>query len=500
MLEITLPEENPRLNELQRSLLSAQHGPGTVPNESVLSGHSARNRAQVVHPGGSVVAGSIGRGSIGRLSRFSTTAGDTLSRKAHVISLIANTALLLGKSYVYWKSQSMAVLASLIDSAVDMVAQGVLMVANRIVTDRRDEQNVRYPAGRSKLESIGVVACAFVMVMAAAQVIQSAVNELLGAPRLLDVGLLNMCIMASTTVVKLGLWAWCKEVFRKTHNVTVEAVAQDNLNDVLTNAVALGSALAAASIAPLWVVDPIGAILLSLFIIGSWVSTAIEQVEMIIGRSADAEFLDVVREMAETHDPGALLDCMRAYHFGPKFLVEVEIVMAEDTLLRDSHDCGIMLQHKIESLPEVERCFVHIDYQQREVDDHDPKARCAPPLIACESACCAYAAMRTRTCTCTCTRTCTCTCTCTCAQVPVEYKTQLSSSMPPLTPKTPEGAAPKHAGGDGTGLYSTEGLYSTTAAAAAARLETQISGGGLPPPAVAQGDPPAVAQDDTSGV
>ena len=94
MLEITLPEENPRLNELQRSLLSAQHGPGTVPNESVLSGHSARNRAQVVHPGGSVVAGSIGRGSIGRLSRFSTTAGDTLSRKAHVISLIANTCLL----------------------------------------------------------------------------------------------------------------------------------------------------------------------------------------------------------------------------------------------------------------------------------------------------------------------------------------------------------------------------------------------------------------------
>jgi len=66
----------------------------------------------------------------------------------------------------------------------------------------------------------------------------------------------------------------CKEVFRKTQNVTVEAVAQDNLNDVLTNAVAIASALAAASVAPLWVVDPIGAILLSLFIIGSWVHAA----------------------------------------------------------------------------------------------------------------------------------------------------------------------------------------------------------------------------------
>ena len=50
------------------------------------------------------------------------------------------------------------------------------------------------------------------------------------------------------------------------------------------------------------------------------------------------------------------------------------MVMPEDTPLRVSHDCGISLQHRIESLPQVERCFVHIDYQQREVDDHDPKA------------------------------------------------------------------------------------------------------------------------------
>ena len=46
---------------------------------------------------------------------------------------------------------------------------------------------------------------------------------------------------------------------------------QDNLNDVLTNSLAIASALAAASLAPLWVVDPIAAILLSLFIIWSWV-------------------------------------------------------------------------------------------------------------------------------------------------------------------------------------------------------------------------------------
>jgi len=253
---------------------------------------------------------------------------------------------------------------------------------------------VRYPAGRSKLESISVVACALVMGMAAAQVIQGAANELISAARdgtgqVLHVSGWDISIMLTTVVVKLALWAWCKAVYAQTSNVTVEAVAQDNLNDVLTNAAAIVSACIASITTFLWVVDPIGAIVLSLYIIWNWLATAVEQVEMIIGRSADAEFLDVVREMAETHDPSAMLDCVRAYHFGPKFLVELEIVMGEDTPLRDSHDCGIMLQHKVEALPEVERCFVHIDYQQREVDDHDP-------------------------------------------QVPVEYKTLAAATLPPL--------------------------------------------------------------------
>ena len=65
------------------------------------------------------------------------------------------------------------------------------------------------------------------------------------------------------------------------------------------------------------------------------------------------------------------VDELRAYHFGPRFLVEVEVVMDEQTPLRESHDCGILLQHKIEALPAVERCFVHIDYQHRDGNDHD---------------------------------------------------------------------------------------------------------------------------------
>ena len=51
-------------------------------------------------------------------------------------------------------------------------------------------------------------------------------------------------------------------------------------------------------------------------------------------------------------------------------LVELEVVLPRDTLLYESHDLGMELQYEIESREEVERCFVHIDYESRPYDEH----------------------------------------------------------------------------------------------------------------------------------
>ena len=100
--------------------------------------------------------------------------------------------------------------------------------------------------------------------------------------------------------------------------------------------------------------------------------TAKEQLDSLVGRGADPDFLERLRYLAASHDERAQLDIVRAYHFGPKFLVEIEIVMDPMTPLHASHDVGIALQHRIEQEEEVERCFVHVDYLCRDVDDHDP--------------------------------------------------------------------------------------------------------------------------------
>ncbi|CAF3989924.1 unnamed protein product, partial [Rotaria magnacalcarata] len=57
------------------------------------------------------------------------------------------------------------------------------------------------------------------------------------------------------------------------------------------------------------------------------------------------------------------IDTVRAFYFGTSFLVEVDIVLREDMMLKQAHDIGESLQKKIEELPEVERAFVHLDHE-----------------------------------------------------------------------------------------------------------------------------------------
>ena len=65
-----------------------------------------------------------------------------------------------------------------------------------------------------------------------------------------------------------------------------------------------------------------------------------------------------------THSPLIThIDTVRAYHSGPRMIVEVDIVMDSEETLRATHDVAEELQTKLESLPDVERAYVHVDYE-----------------------------------------------------------------------------------------------------------------------------------------
>lgn len=72
-----------------------------------------------------------------------------------------------------------------------------------------------------------------------------------------------------------------------------------------------------------------------------------------------------------THSPLInAIDTVRAYTSGPRLVVEVDIVMEDSASLRATHDVAEELQMKLESLPDVERAYVHVDYETTHKPEH----------------------------------------------------------------------------------------------------------------------------------
>lgn len=61
---------------------------------------------------------------------------------------------------------------------------------------------------------------------------------------------------------------------------------------------------------------------------------------------------------------------LKAYYASDKLNVEVDLVVDEKISLRDSHDVGESLQYIIESVPTVDRAFVHLDYDEWNLPSH----------------------------------------------------------------------------------------------------------------------------------
>jgi len=286
-----------------------------------------------------------------------------------------NVALTIAKIIAVVSSGSMSALASAADSLLDLVSGAVLYLTNRAM---RRADTYKYPEGKARLEPLGVIIFAVVMGMSSLQIVLEAVRRLVAIASdgpTLELDAATIAILASTILLKLIAFFLCKWIGARHASSSVDAYAQDHRNDVFTNTIGVAAILLAAwQPGKLAILDPIGAILIALWIMASWMSTAKEQMDKLTGLVAPPDLVARLTNIVFCHDGRVQkVDTCRAYHFGERFLVEVEIVMLPETPLRESHDVGITLQHKIERLEEVERAFVHIDYQVRDVDDHDPR-------------------------------------------------------------------------------------------------------------------------------
>ncbi|KAJ7610841.1 CDF-like metal transporter [Roridomyces roridus] len=288
-------------------------------------------------------------------------------------SLIANFGLCVLQLYAAISSLSLSLLATGIDSIFDIGSNILLFWLHR-KADKLDGN--AWPVGGARLETIGNVIYGFLMgSVNLVVIVESAQNLITGNGDLKAFHLPSILAVAIALAVKFLLFFYCLSLRKKSSQVLV--LWEDHRNDLFINSFGILMSVGGSKLR--WWLDPTGAIIIAVGVIISWIRTIYKQFELLAGKSASHDFLQLLVYKSATFNPEILgIDTARAYHSGPDYFVEVDVVMDADTPLWKAHDLSQALQDRLENLPNVERAFVHVDYETTHTPEH---RKLKPPLV-----------------------------------------------------------------------------------------------------------------------
>lgn len=315
-------------------------------------------------------------------------------------SFAANVLLAALQIYAAVSSGSLSLFTTMADAIFDPLSNITLITCHRAI---KTVDSRRFPSGKARIETAGNIVFCFLMTAVSFILIVLSIMELShGAPSTgsstKSFHLPSIIAVAVAFTTKLALFAYCwtlRNVYSQ-----IRILWEDHRNDLFVNGFGLLTSFGGSKLK--WYIDPLGAIILSVLISTLWLRTAYSEFQLLIGVSADTSMLQWITYICQssvppnsflpflpskltntknpssppamTHSPQILaLDTVRAYHSGPRIIVEVDIVMAPGETLRATHDVAEELQVKLESLPDVERAYVHIDYETSHKPEHGLK-------------------------------------------------------------------------------------------------------------------------------
>ncbi|KAH0790155.1 cation efflux family protein [Histomonas meleagridis] len=285
-------------------------------------------------------------------------------RCATIMSFFINFCLLCGKAFALSTSTSNTLISSLADSALDLVA-GIIISCSAAHSKFTREDLIKYPVGKSRVSTVGILVFSVLMSCCAAYIIIECVMSLINHVVAPKATLGAVIVMFVTIGVKLAMWI----IYRCIGHPFTITLSEDHRNDVLTNALGLFMYWGGSELG--WWMDSVGGILLSLFVLISWILNATENAKMLMGASAPPEVNRALTYIAAHHHPLILgVEQVISFQVGPQYFAELHIVVPGHIPLEIAHWVGESLQLRVEKLSYIERAWVHVDCEEHDENEH----------------------------------------------------------------------------------------------------------------------------------
>ena len=280
------------------------------------------------------------------MANLSYKAGEmSAQRRATVVSTSAAALLTFVKLFVGLMSGSVAVLASAIDSILDMA---VSMFNFFAIKKAEEHPNEMFPYGKGKVQAIAGVIEGTIITLSGLFIIYEAISKIIhrqGTEYLeASLGIMLFSILVTWLLVRYLL-----RIAKATDNIVIKADALHYQTDLLSNSAVVAALLVVWLTGWDWV-DALFGLGIGLYIIYSAYEIIKEGVMILLDRSLPSEIVAKIGEIIGNHPKVNGYHWLKTRTDGSHNFVEFHLVLTPEMTLEEAHRIAEDLECKIASL------------------------------------------------------------------------------------------------------------------------------------------------------
>lgn len=279
----------------------------------------------------------------------------TIQKKATLISSLTASVLICVKFVVGILSGSVAILASAIDSLLDLCISLFNLYA---ITKSEQPANSHFNYGKGKIESLAAVIEGSVICASGVFVLYQSLKKLLLGNALnylpYSVGVMVFSVLLTTSLV-----LYLSAVAKKTNNLVIKADALHYKTDVLSNLAVL-FALLLVYFTGLSEFDALFGIGIGIYIIYSAWTLLKSGVLILLDRALDNAILKTIEEILDNAPINGYHD-LKTRQSGETYFLEVHLVFNPQISLLEAHTIADSIENKIKALQGNWVVITHLD-------------------------------------------------------------------------------------------------------------------------------------------
>jgi ferrous-iron efflux pump FieF len=300
-------------------------------------------------------------------------ASATLLRQATYASTFTAAVLIGIKSAAWFMTGSLSIMASLVDSLMDVAASLINLLAVNYSLKSADQD---HQFGHGKAESLaGLGQACFIGGSVIFLLINAA--ERLNHPQPLQAVNVGLWVMAFAMAATLALLAFQTYVIRQTNSSAIRADALHYKTDLLTNTATIAALFCAASGWPL--LDPLGALAIAGYILYSAWRIGREAMQVLMDHELPEETRQRICDTALAHPTVLGLHNLRTRQSGQTILIQFHLDLDQTLPLADAHRVTKEVERAIlAAFPQAD-LIIHQDPRNPDSYRRNPQECLEPP-------------------------------------------------------------------------------------------------------------------------